>query len=625
MQLYELGQYAGAFDCYQKVSGLPKDGLEKFAALGWMGLLKDLLGKRTEALEYYQEALKLFYNLPGVRLRPYSSRQAGKKPKLRFSEEIGDLMISGYQQEAKKEKNKRRKMEFTSIFNDVLGPVMRGPSSSHTAGSYRIGRMARSLLGEEPVRVVFTFDPQGSYAKTYKEQGADLGFAAGLLGWEITDARFPEAVESAARAGIDIEFTVAPLEKAEHPNSVEIRLTGPAGKKLRVLAQSVGGGLVNFKQINDWDVILTGKAWDVFVELERGSGPQVVAHVRSLKGIVGPSQETSRHGETLLHFLSKSSLEDDFLARIRALPGVKNIWTTPPVFYVQHGDALFQNSCEMVAKARSQGLTLGQVALENESALLGLSRNEVMEEMLRRWAVMRSAVEQGLRGEKVRMQLLQPSAARIFQAEAEGKVAVGGLHTKAAARAMASLHLSNSRGVVCAAPTGASSGVIPGVLITLAEQRNLSLERIALALFAAGAVGLVIVGRATFAAEVAGCQVEIGAAGAMAAAAVVEAVGGSAQQAADAAAISLQNTMGSVCDLVQGICEIPCHTRNAVAAASAFVCADLILGGYVNPIPLDETVAAVFSVGKMLPRELRCTSLGGIAVTPSAQTLPRLK
>jgi L-serine dehydratase len=514
-------------------------------------------------------------------------------------------------------------MEFTSIFNDVLGPVMRGPSSSHTAGSYRIGRIARSLLGEEPARAVFTFDPQGSYAKTYKEQGADLGFAAGLLGWEITDDRFPQALASAARAGIEIEFTIAPLKKPEHPNSVEILLTGRAGKRLFLLAQSVGGGLVTFKRINDWDVILTGKAADVFIELEQGSGPQVVACVQSLKGIVGPSEETSRLGRTLLHFVSKSSLDDDFLAKIRALPGVKDTWNAPPVSYVQHGAALFQNSREMVARARSQGLTLGQVARENEAAILGLSRDQVMEEMLNRWAIMRSAVEQGLRDEKVRMQLLQPSAARIFQAEAEGKVAVGGLHTKAAARAMASLHLSNSRGVVCAAPTGASSGVIPGVLITLAEEKNLSRERIALALFAAGAVGLTIVGQATFAAEVAGCQVEIGAAGAMAAAAVVEAVGGSARQATDAAAISLQNSMGSVCDLVQGICEIPCHTRTAVAAASAFICADLILGGYVNPIPLDETVVAVFSVGKMLPRELRCTSLGGIALTPSAKTLRR--
>jgi len=81
--------------------------------------------------------------------------------------------------------------------------------------------------------------------------------------------------------------------------------------------------------------------------------------------------------------------------------------------------------------------------------------------------------------------------------------------------------------------------------------------------------------------------------------------------------------MGSVCDLVQGICEIPCHTRNAVAASSAFVCADLILGGYINPIPLDETIDAVYSVGKMLPSELRCTALGGLATTPSGQKLPK--
>ncbi|HDT13493.1 MAG TPA: hypothetical protein ENO03_03960, partial [Candidatus Aminicenantes bacterium] len=179
----------------------------------------------------------------------------------------------------------------------------------------------------------------------------------------------------------------------------------------------------------------------------------------------------------------------------------------------------------------------------------------------------------------------------------------------------------NSGGVVCAAPTGGSAGVLPGVLVTLAEDRGLDEAGAALALLAAGAVGLIVARRATFAAEVAGCQVEIGAAGAMATAAVVEAAGGTAAQAADAAAISLQNTMGSVCDLVQGLCEIPCHTRNAVAASSAFVCADLVLGGYANPIPLDDTIDASFAAGRMLPAELRCTAKGGLAVTPSALAL----
>jgi L-serine dehydratase len=136
---------------------------------------------------------------------------------------------------------------------------------------------------------------------------------------------------------------------------------------------------------------------------------------------------------------------------------------------------------------------------------------------------------------------------------------------------------------------------------------------------------VIVARRATFAAEVAGCQVEIGAAGSMAAAAVVDAAGGSAAQAADAAAIALQNTMGSVCDLIQGLCEIPCHTRNAAAASNAFLCADLIFGGYKNPVPLDETIDASFDSGRMLPAELRCTDKGGLAVAPSALALGKRK
>ena len=190
---------------------------------------------------------------------------------------------------------------------------------------------------------------------------------------------------------------------------------------------------------------------------------------------------------------------------------------------------------------------------------------------------------------------------------------------------MAAMHVNCGMGVVCAAPTAGSAGVLPAVLVGLHEEEGLDKGTIARCLLAAGVIGAIVAQRATFAAEVAGCQVEIGAAGAMAAAAVVEAANGTARQAADAAAISFQNTMGSVCDLVQGIVEIPCHTRNAVAASSALVVADLILGGYENPIPLDETIDAVFAVGKMLPSELRVTALGGLAITPSAQAMRRLR
>ncbi|KPK89423.1 hypothetical protein AMJ80_09805 [bacterium SM23_31] len=516
-------------------------------------------------------------------------------------------------------------MEFISIFNDVLGPVMRGPSSSHTAGSYRIGKIVRSLLGEEPSSVKFTFDPQGSYIKTYRQQGADIAFAAGIMELPITDDRFPQALELADIKGIKIEFTSAPLEKADHPNTVKIQMTSRSGKQLSAAAKSVGGGVVLVYQIEDWFVNLTGKAYEILVECDKSAESQVIKLLTSDGLFMDTPVRQTRDNNVLLHVQRVSSLNSEVQTRIETLPGVKNIRTVSPVFFIQRGKSLFSGAEEMVAEAEKNDCSLGKIALVYESELLGMTESETLEEMIKRFEIMKSSVYRGLDEKDVRMQLLEPSARRIYNAEAEGKVAVGGIHTRAAARSMAVMHVNSSMGVVCAAPTGASSGVIPGVVVTLAEEKNLSEEETAAALFAASAVGLVVARRATFAAEVAGCQVEIGAAGAMAAAAVVEAAGGSARQAVDAAAIAFQNVMGSVCDLIQGICEIPCHTRNAAAASSAFLCADLILGGYHNPVPLDETIDAVYAVGKMLPCELRCTALGGIAVTPSALALHRLR
>jgi len=515
-------------------------------------------------------------------------------------------------------------MEFISIFNDVIGPVMRGPSSSHTAGSYRIGRIARSLLGEPPSSVAFTFDPEGSYIKTYRQQGVDIALAAGLMEWQITDERFFQALEFAGKQGIKIEFTEAPLNEPDHPNTVMIQMVSRSGQLLSLEAKSLGGGVVEISRVDKWQVSLSGKYYEIIVEVEKSAGPQVRKILASDGQIVNKPLERIRGDAMLICVQRLSTLSPQVRCRLEKVPGVRNVRLVFPVFYVKRGEALFSSAEEMVAAAESRGCSLGEIALAYESKLLGMTEEEALSEMLCRFDIMKASVLHGLNEKDLRMQLQLPCAKKIYEAEAKGKVALGGIHTRAAARAMAAMHVNNSMGIVCAAPTGGSAGVIPGVMCTLAEEKNLDSGKLALALFAASAVGLIVAKRATFAAEVAGCQVEIGAAGAMAAAAVVETAGGSAQQASDAASISFQNTMGSVCDLVQGMCEIPCHVRNAVAASSAFVCADLILGGYDNPIPLDETIDAVYAVGKMLPRELRCTSLGGIAAAPSALAMSRI-
>ena len=516
-------------------------------------------------------------------------------------------------------------MKPISILNDVLGPVMRGPSSSHTAGSFHIGALARALLGDDPAAVTFVFDPTGSLAEVYSQQGSDLGFAAGVMGWAITDERFPQVLDLAARQGPEITFIVEPLPGADHPNTVEIRMTSQSGRKLHIVAKSIGGGAVVLTEVAGWPVRFTGDAHQILVVLEETAEPAVRRLLTQDGKIIGHPTRQARDGLVLLHAQRQSPLKAGDEIELRATPCVRDIWTAPPIFFVQRGAPLFSSAAEMIALAEERGCSLGQIALAYESALLGLSETDLLAETIRRFEVMRAAVHRGLGDALPPMQLLRPSARQVYQAEAKGRVAIGGIHTRAAARAMAVMHVNGGMGVVCAAPTAGSAGVIPGVVVTLAEERGLSQEQVALALLAASAVGLTVATRATFAAEVAGCQVEISAAGAMAAAAVVEAAGGHPRQAADAAAISLQNTMGLICDLVQGIVEIPCHTRNAVAASGAFLCADLILGGYVNPIPLDETVDAVYAVGQMLPRELKCTALGGLALAPSALAMPRLR
>jgi len=495
---------------------------------------------------------------------------------------------------------------------------MRGPSSSHTAGAHRIGLIVRDLFDAEPTAARVTFDPRGSMAPTWKPLGVDLAFTAGVMGWPMLDQRYFSSVERAREAGVTVEFEVATLEETDHPNGMLIEATLENGRQLRVVAEAVGGGGIRIANLDHRPVDLDGKAHVMLVVAD-------VSAEGAVADLVQDAIRREENGSVLFSLSSSDPPDSGSVSRLRRIPGVSEVWTAAPVFFVRRGGTLFESAEGMVELANERVLSLGEIALAYESELLGLAEDEAVDEMLRRFDIMKQSVAAGLDDQRSDMLLLQPSAATVLAAEGRGAVAVGGIHTRAAAKALAVMHHCNSRGVICAAPTGGSAGTLPGVVASLVEEMNLSRRQTALVLFAASAVGLIVARRATFAAEIAGCQVEIGVAGAMAASAVVEAAGGSSRQAVDAAAISLQNTMGSPCDPVAGACEIPCHTRNALAASSALTCADLVLGGYANPIPLDESIDASYEVGKALPSELRCTAGGGCAVTPSGLRMERLR
>jgi L-serine dehydratase len=139
---------------------------------------------------------------------------------------------------------------------DVLGPVMIGPSSSHTAGAARLAGMARALLGEKPVKATITL--HGSFAATYKGHGTDLAVVGGLLGFRPDDERLREAFRHASEAGL--EYSIIPGDLGDvHPNTVRFDLAGESGKRLVMAGASVGGGKVEVTEINGLPVSLTGE------------------------------------------------------------------------------------------------------------------------------------------------------------------------------------------------------------------------------------------------------------------------------------------------------------------------------------------------------------------------------
>ena len=137
---------------------------------------------------------------------------------------------------------------------DILGPVMVGPSSSHTAGAVRIGLMTRKLLGQKPVQA--TIGMYGSFLATGKGHGTDKALVAGLLGMHPDDIRIPDSFRLAEEEGLSFVFEEANLRNA-HPNSVLLEVKSDEGRELSVQASSLGGGRIMVNRLDDIDVNCT--------------------------------------------------------------------------------------------------------------------------------------------------------------------------------------------------------------------------------------------------------------------------------------------------------------------------------------------------------------------------------
>ena len=198
-----------------------------------------------------------------------------------------------------------------------------------------------------------------------------------------------------------------------------------------------------------------------------------------------------------------------------------------------------------------------------------------------------------------------------------GKDICGGVLSNAITYAMAVLEVNTSMGLIVAAPTAGSSGIVPGLLLALQEGYHISEERLIQSLFNAGAIGYLAMRNATVAGAVGGCQAEVGVASAMAASAAVELMDGTPKECLNAASTVLMNLLGLVCDPLGGLVECPCQSRNAAGVSIALCAAEMALSGVPQIIPFDEMLDTMYQVGKKLPSELRETALGGCAATPT--------
>lgn len=279
----------------------------------------------------------------------------------------------------------------------------------------------------------------------------------------------------------------------------------------------------------------------------------------------------------------------------------------------------FKSAQELLALCRQTQCPISELMRRRECELGETTRDQVDHRMARVLEIMGESASLPLKKPaKSTGGLIGGESKKLYDHAARGKAICGDVLQRAMTYAMGVAEVNASMGLIVAAPTAGSAGVVPGLLLALQDCYKISDDRLVDALFNAGAVGYLAMRNATVAGAVGGCQAEVGVAAAMAASATVELMGGTPEQCLDAASTVLMNLLGLVCDPVGGLVEYPCQNRNAAGVANALIAAELALSGVKQLIPFDEMLEIMYAVGRRLPIELRETALGGCAAAPSA-------
>lgn len=507
---------------------------------------------------------------------------------------------------------------FPSIFNDVIGPVMRGPSSSHCAASIRIGKICRDLMDAEFTDILIEFDPNGSLATTHESQGSDMGLFGGFLGWEAHDDRLVTAVDAIKASGINVKIEITDIH-AVHPNTYKVTLKNTR-EVHELTAISIGGGMIDVIEIDGNKVSMEG---DYFETLIYCSAPGNIPDF--IDTFISNGSVLFLEGQSNFFQIKSNKFPDSetlsMLTEMEEVLSVKCISPVLPILSRKDMRVPFDTCERMLTYNSDKNLALWELAVHYESQRGNISHEEVISRMGDIVDIMEKSIHSGLKGTEFKDRILGPQSVGFKEKLESKNLLEGNLMNTIIMFVSSMMEVKSSMGIIVAAPTAGSCGALPGAVIGTASCLDLSREETIEAMLAASVIGIFIATHATFAAEVGGCQAECGSGAGMSAAALVFLAGGSLQQSLSAASMALQNSLGMICDPIGNRVEAPCLGKNVLAATNALSCANMALANYDHLIPLDEVIDTMDKVGNAIESTLRCTALGGLSITKTAKEI----
>jgi L-serine dehydratase len=283
---------------------------------------------------------------------------------------------------------------------------------------------------------------------------------------------------------------------------------------------------------------------------------------------------------------------------------------------------LYKALADAIKDAEREKKSLADVALAAESRDQGRPVEEIRAVLHRALVVMRGAIEKGLVGDLYSASGLVGGDAAKLRNNPNGPLAQTPFRD-ILTRALAVPEVNAAMGVNVAAPTAGGAGVLPAILTGLAKARSVPDEKVVDGLATAGLIGAVVAERASLSGAEGGCQAETGAAAGMAAGAATEMLGGTPSQVGHAVALTMQGTLGLVCDPLGGLVELPCVFRNATGSAIALAGIEMAMSGITFAIPVDEVIDVMGEIGREMDVRYRETAGGGLAATPTGRRLAK--